>query len=240
MDIMRKVAVASIIVILAALLAGCAGGGEADKTPPVISVVSASNITETSATITWATNEPSHSQVYYGLTTNYGRSISTFHTQLVTQHTINLTGLDPDTTYHYCVESRDASGNEATSEDDTFTTLPPPPTNVQITHIFYDGLVYRVESDEYVEVTNVGDAPQDLEGWMLMDISEGYPSFTFPSYILAPGASTRVYTNEIHPEWGGFSFRYGKAIWNNSDPDIAALYDADGREVSRKSYLTDS
>ena len=109
-------------------------------------------------------------------------------------------------------------------------------SNVQITKIFYDGLVYRVESDEYVEITNLGSEPQDLAGWVLKDISEGYPSFTFPSYILEPGASIRVYTDEIHPEWGGFSFGYGKAIWNNTDPDVAALYDAQGQEVSRKSY----
>ena len=56
-----------------------------------------------------------------------------------------------------------------------------PAKNVQITYIFYDGLVSRAESDEYVEITNPGDQPQDLAGWMLKDISEGYPSFIFPS-----------------------------------------------------------
>ena len=111
-----------------------------------------------------------------------------------------------------------------------------PKSNVQITYIFYDGLVPRAESDEYIEITNLGDQSQDLAGWELMDISEGYPLFTFPSYILAPGKSIRVYTNEHHPEWGGFSFEYGRAIWNNSEPDIAVLYDSQDREVSRRSY----
>ena len=109
-------------------------------------------------------------------------------------------------------------------------------SNVQITYIFYDGLVTNVESDEYVEITNLGDQPQDLEHWSLMDISEGYPLFTFPSYILAPGEKIRVYTNEYHPEWGGFSFEYGRAIWSNNEPDVAVLYDKQGKEVSRKSY----
>ena len=112
----------------------------------------------------------------------------------------------------------------------------PGASNVQITSIFYDGVAPRVESDEYVEITNLGTESQDLAGWMLKDISEGYPSFTFPHYILKPDATIRVYTNEIHPEWGGFSFAYGKAIWNNTEPDIAALYNAQGQEVSRKSY----
>jgi len=108
--------------------------------------------------------------------------------------------------------------------------------NVQITNIFYDGQVPRVESDEYVEITNLGTEPVDLADWVLKDVSEGYPSFTFPSYVIQPGEKIRVYTNEIHDEYGGFSFGYGKAIWNNSDPDTAALYNAQGQEVSRKSY----
>lgn len=118
----------------------------------------------------------------------------------------------------------------------TSTPTPSAASNVQITRIFYDGVVPRVESDEYVEITNLSDSPQDLGGWLLKDISEGYPSFTFPDYILEPSATIRVYTDEVHPEWGGFSFGYGKAIWNNKEPDIAALYNAQGQEVSRKSY----
>jgi len=111
-----------------------------------------------------------------------------------------------------------------------------PAPDVQITYIFYDGLVPRAESDEYVEITNLGDQAQDLAGWMLKDISEGYPSFTFPSHVLALGESVRVYTNEYHPEWGGFSFEYGRAIWSNSEPDVAVLYNKEGKEVTRKSY----
>jgi competence protein ComEC len=109
-------------------------------------------------------------------------------------------------------------------------------SDVQITYIFYDGIVYRTESDEYVEITNLGDTSQDLKGWTLLDKSEGYPSLTFPTYVLQPGQSIRVYTNEIHPEYGGFSFGSAKAVWNNSSPDTAVLMNAQGQEVSRKSY----
>jgi len=138
-------------------------------------------------------------------------------------------------------EAREAErGCWATPEP---TVAPPTPTappagasDVQIECIFYDGHVSRVESDEYVQITNFGAQAQDLAGWRLVDISEGYPSLVFPSYILGPGESIRVYTNEYHPEWGGFSFRYGKAVWNNDEPDMGTLYGAQGQEVSRKSY----
>ena len=122
----------------------------------------------------------------------------------------------------------------------TSTPSPSPtPTgasDVQIIDIFYDGNVPQVESDEYVAINNLGNSAQELTGWRLVDIADGYPSFIFPSYMLQPQETIRVYTNEIHLEWGGFSFGYGSAIWNNSDPDMAALYDIEGYEVSRKSY----
>jgi competence protein ComEC len=123
-------------------------------------------------------------------------------------------------------------------EQPTPTPTPEPEkaVSVQITRIFYDGQVPRVESDEYVEISNLGTEQVNLAGWVLKDISEGYPSFTFPSYILQPGKSVRVYTDEIHPESGGFSFGYGKAVWNNTTADTAALFNTEGQEVSRKSY----
>ena len=127
-----------------------------------------------------------------------------------------------------------------TTEPEEPTPTPSPfpstTTNVEITKIFYDGLVPRTESDEYVEITNLGSESVDLKGWVLKDISEGYPTYTFPSYLFEPGQSVRVYTNEIHPEYGSFSFGSGKAVWNNSSPDTAVLYNAQGQEVSRKSY----
>jgi len=147
---------------------------------------------------------------------------------------------EPDTKYQDTLEKAEAKARQDKKGLWALPTpSPPPPTevqNIQITHIFYDGLVPRVESDEYVEITNLGEQPQDLAGWILQDISEGYPSFIFSTYILGPGESVRVYTNEYHPEWGGFSFESSRAIWNNSEPDIAALYNGQGKEVSRKSY----
>jgi hypothetical protein len=92
-----------------------------DTTAPVISNVSANNINDTSATITWSTGESSDSVVEYGTTTAYGATASS--SSMVLSHSIGLTGLNASTLYHYRVKSKDAANNTATSGDFTFTTL---------------------------------------------------------------------------------------------------------------------
>ncbi len=94
----------------------------ADTAPPVISKVSASSITSSSANVIWTTDEVSDSQVEYGPTSAYGKSTGR-SPRLLTSHSRNLTGLNPGTLYHYRVKSRDAAGNLAVSGDFTFTTL---------------------------------------------------------------------------------------------------------------------
>ena len=87
-----------------------------------------------------------------------------------------------------------------------------------------------------MEIVNLGEATQDLEGWSLKDVSDGTPVFVFPETRLEPGRRIRVYTDEVHAEWGGFSFGRGTAVWSNSEPDTAGLYDRAGRPVSSATY----
>ena len=94
-----------------------------DNSPPVISNVSSSNVTSSSATILWNTDEPADSRIEYGITDSYG-TFSIPDPALVTSHGIALTGLSYNTLYHYRVHSRDAAGNPAVSGDFSFTTQP--------------------------------------------------------------------------------------------------------------------
>jgi chitodextrinase len=96
-----------------------------DTVAPTISGVSASNISQTGATISWATNEPSSSQVQYGKSTSYGLTTAV-DAALVPSHTVTLTGLASQTRYNYRVRSRDAAGNEKVGSNYTFTTLAAP------------------------------------------------------------------------------------------------------------------
>jgi hypothetical protein len=141
---------------------------------------------------------------------------------------------------------------------------------VQITNIRYRGMNYNetvatnreiVEWDEYVEIKNLSDSPQNIAGWQLKNITKGQPTYIFPlfkpcscSYLgtwqkcvdecypprpcaIEPRKSIRVYTGEPQWESGGYCFSYFPGdIWNNETPDTAVLYNAEGKEVSRKSY----
>lgn len=69
--------------------------------------------------ISWTTNQLADSHVDYGETTSYGMSVS--GSDLTTSHSLVLTGLKPNTTYHYIISSSTASASAATT-DQTFTT----------------------------------------------------------------------------------------------------------------------
>lgn len=89
---------------------------EPDTQAPSISDVLLIAIAATSTTITWTTDEPATSRVEYGRTSDYDLA-SQPDEQLVTSHSVTLADLSAATTYHFAVSSRDATANEATSQD---------------------------------------------------------------------------------------------------------------------------
>ncbi len=94
-----------------------------DATPPLISGVGTSNLTDTSVIIRWLTDENADSLVEYGTTAAYGTTVT--NAALVLNHTVNLTGLTPATLHHYRVRSRNTTGLQSTSAGFTFTSNPP-------------------------------------------------------------------------------------------------------------------
>jgi hypothetical protein len=164
-------------------------------TPPVISAVTALNVTDSGATITWTTDEPASSQVNYGLTSSYGSS-TTFTPGLVVNHSQVLTGLSANTTYHYQVVSIDAANNTARSSDFTFTTPALTPPNNPILLIVdpassnpfgnYIGEILRAEGINSFQT----EAPTNVTGSYLA---------SFPVVILAQASlsasQATLYTN---------------------------------------------
>jgi len=93
---------------------------DGDTTPPSISGIYCSGVTEATADICWNTNEESTSQVEYR--TSPGK-LSPLDKTYVLNHLVHLTGLAPGTTYHCKAMSRDRAGNLGISDELTFTTL---------------------------------------------------------------------------------------------------------------------
>lgn len=95
----------------------------ADSSAPTFTNISASTASNTTATVSWTTNEAASTRVSYGLTTAYGTTTSETDTSpRVTSHSVNLSSLLACTTYHYQVLSTDGASNVGTSSDQTFTT----------------------------------------------------------------------------------------------------------------------
>lgn len=100
---------------------GTAISGDApDTSDPEISDLTLSDITSSSIKITWTTNENANSVINYGTTDNYGSTESS--STLTTSHSISLSNLSANTTYHFNVTSSDASNNTGDAGDNTFTT----------------------------------------------------------------------------------------------------------------------
>lgn len=80
-----------------------------------------SDMTDTTAVVTWTTDVPSTGTVEYGLNFAYGGTAS--HSGLSTTHVVQLTGLQKSTTYQYRVISSASGYGEAVKEGYPFTTF---------------------------------------------------------------------------------------------------------------------
>ncbi|MFA5066022.1 MAG: lamin tail domain-containing protein [Dehalococcoidia bacterium] len=133
--------------------------------------------------------------------------------------------------------------------------LPPPDPNEEIisTESYYTLTKNPAQSELYrfstypqqAKPVNIPNSEVDWASCTPLEPLDATPMKPFsseqgvpPPCILYPGQTILVFTDEIHCQTGGFTFNWGLGnIWNNVTPDTAALYDAHGKEVSRRSYL---
>ena len=95
----------------------------ADTMAPQLVGKPAVSVSDSSATITWTTDEKAKSQIRYGPLTG-DEFPSSFTDKFDNGHSVFLSGLSPSTAYHYRLISRDVSGNimTLTSDDYVFKT----------------------------------------------------------------------------------------------------------------------
>ncbi|OGD34112.1 hypothetical protein A2988_01360 [Candidatus Azambacteria bacterium RIFCSPLOWO2_01_FULL_46_25] len=93
-----------------------------DMTAPVISSVASALASQTSAVVTWTTNELADSQVLYGLDQNSLNQQTAVNSTMTISHSMAISNLIAGTKYYYKVVSADPSANSATSAVYDFTT----------------------------------------------------------------------------------------------------------------------
>jgi hypothetical protein len=140
--------------------------------------VAAESVTDTTAAITWTTTAPAMSQVLiWADGDEAGATHTTLDETLVTAHSVPLTGLDENTTYHYVAKSYAEGYEYAVSGEMMFTTE------------YYIGTITGHVVDE---------TWADLPGALITTIPGGYATLTEPdgTYTMAevhPGTYDVVY-----------------------------------------------
>jgi len=138
-----------------------------DTSLPIVTTQAASNIEPDSATLNGLANANNDSTTVtfeYGLDTNYGSTVTAAQSPVTgstdTAVSANITGLDPNTMYHFRVVGQNSSGTNNGS-DLTFTTLPPRTptvTTAPVTKVTF----HTAKSGG--NVTDEGDAPVTARG----------------------------------------------------------------------------
>jgi chitodextrinase len=104
-----------------------------DSIGPNISSVAVADVGRTTASIDWLTDEPASSAVFYRLSFEQLYQPAPPDPALVTDHHVQLVGLQPDSTYEIYVESVDSAGNVSVSGSTaTFTTQSSPYVYIRI------------------------------------------------------------------------------------------------------------
>lgn len=117
-----------VLIVVLGLTCCCVvscGGrtGEEDTTPPVISNVKVFDVTDTSAQISFETDEPAKGEVIWGTTGTAKDTAFVISEEFTTTHNLKISDLLPSTLYYYRLASGDAKNNWKLSEPSTFTTL---------------------------------------------------------------------------------------------------------------------
>jgi alpha-tubulin suppressor-like RCC1 family protein len=183
--------------------------------PSSISSINTTSDTLGEATITWNTSQDTTSIVEYGETQQYGQ-IQENETQ-TQNHSLTISNLQEDTTYHFRVKGEDENGNLYASSDSTFTPKSPP--NIQQTQIEVQSereakvtIITDVSTDATITYQNVADE-EDAQ-------TQGDPIFSQTHTIvlkdLTPGATYQA-TIQTRDEQGNATLQEGELFTMQED-----------------------
>ncbi|HEY5442077.1 MAG TPA: fibronectin type III domain-containing protein, partial [Candidatus Saccharimonadales bacterium] len=152
--------------------------------------------TTRTADISWATDRGSDSSVEYGLTPGHYFTTEAATSNQVTSHTISLNSLSAGTTYYYRAQWTDVDGNQGTSAEGAFTTLPAPTvSNVTTGNINLSSATIQFTSSNAtaVQLQYGGGA---LSSTQTLNTSTNTSTYSIPLHGLSPGTT---YTFKLNP-----------------------------------------
>ena len=195
--------------IISLLVVSCSAGSIADRAPTVDIQSIPSQVTSTLFLILQMTETQTTAP-----TTTYTPKPSSTQTSLpTTTQTPTQTSLPTIT------------------PEPTFTQTPIPTLSQTPEPSLIHVIIVTVDKRaEYVDIQNMADTDVDLTGWNLVS-EKGHQACPLSGTIKA-GQILRIWSMTAEGE--GYSCGYNSPIWNNSEPDPAVLYNAQGVEVSRK------
>lgn len=100
--------------------------GRYDKPAEILSSPEVSDIKTRYSKISWVTDRVCDSKVQLGIESGTYFQDEMYRSDMVTNHEIELTNLQPGTTYYYRVKWTDADGNTGISKESIFQTKPAP------------------------------------------------------------------------------------------------------------------
>lgn len=162
-----------------------------DSAAPVISDAKADSITETSAVITWKTDEDASHLVYYWKSDNKFL-IASSTADRSKDHSVTIDGLDKATRYSFLISSSDAGGNEGRGNTATFATLgledktAPVLSNLQTKDVKAKSATIAWSADETTDGT--------------VEFGEVQDNLTSKAYTSAVGITHNVKLTSLKPE----------------------------------------
>ena len=180
----------------------------------------------TTAIIQWRTDEPANSTVYY-LEAGTEDTLQTTNAdeELTLEHTINLTGLTPDTRYRYTAVSTDGSGNKGRSLTRRFRT---PVVEDTVAPVIIRGPAVLYRSDRVIAI-----------GWVTNEVSDGFVYYQGgPDSTFLPRGSERLARRHLVIVGGlETDTQYTFAV-TSTDPSGNTVVFPEGTPVSKPTVKT--
>ncbi|MCK5061311.1 fibronectin type III domain-containing protein [Candidatus Parcubacteria bacterium] len=165
-----------------------------DTTPPTISNIATSTVTDQNAVVKWTTDEAATGKVIYSESSDVENSdLSVSDDSFENSHSLNIPDLTPSTKYYYIIVAVDEDGNKATSTEDSFTTLaepditPPIISNVATSSVATSSAVISWDTNEATTGKVIYSESSDVEN---SDPSVSDDSFKYSHSLELTGLAT--------------------------------------------------